>query len=145
MRRGTTCVIFCVQTTKIKAIPLRLFVGKQGIAVAPPNASSTRYSLPPTRTRPFAFQMTSLRRNQYIFYGAVRGQNQTGPRPIVGGESAPHAPFAKTSTMPATISQLTRKYNGRGTSHEAQDRRPRRAYVGEVLFVRHGCSSFFFL
>ena len=100
-----------------------------------------RYSL---RKRPFAFRMTSLRRNQYMFYErTVRGRTEPDRQRWLGEKERA---FARTSTIRAR-SQLTRKYNGRGTSHEAQDRRPRRAYVGEVLFVRHGwgCLCFFFV
>ena len=46
-----------------------------------------RYSL---RTRPFAFRMTSLRRNQYIFYGSYPWTEPD--RPVVEGERS-HAPL----------------------------------------------------
>ena len=70
IRRGTTCVILKVETTKIfhmKALStIETVLREQGIAVAPAQCSSTDTP----STRPFAFRMTSLRRNQYIFYGS---------------------------------------------------------------------------
>jgi len=109
---------------------------RQGIAAA-------QCSLVPVRRlalRPFAFHMTSLRRNQYI---STRGLPWTEPDRTTGWrlpKVLQHGIRVKRSFPP---SELTGKYDGRGTSHEAQDRRPRRAYVGEVLFVRHGCLCFF--